>query len=68
MSGSYWESGGDISTCYGHSIGDGNGCIAIDLDSHNWYGDWWSFGCVGGNSLQIEGQGKIGSLQIDHLG
>ena len=40
LSGDYWESGGDSSTCYGESIGDSEQNTVIDLDDQTLYGRW----------------------------
>ena len=41
LSGDYWESGGDSSTCYGSEIGDSNGTVVIDLDNCELEGCYW---------------------------
>lgn len=74
LSGDFWESGGYSDTCYGHTIGDGDGCLAIDLDNRTFYGNYWWFtghsggGWFGGNNLDVEGCADLQSLQLDHLG
>ncbi len=36
----YWPQGGDNTACWGRSIGDGGGAIAIHLDNHALQGTW----------------------------
>lgn len=40
LSGDYWESGGDSSTCYGESIGNSEQDTVIDLDYKTLHGSW----------------------------
>lgn len=71
VSGDYWESGGDLSTCYGESIGNSSKAKVVDLDSRQLEGTWTTHGnhsvtsnlSVGNNAV-IENRLIIGHVQI----
>lgn len=51
LSGDYWESGGDSSTCYGSDIGNSSGNSVIDLDGQSFAGNWYSSGTFEASEL-----------------
>lgn len=59
LSDDFWVKGGDYSDCYGSSIGDSGGNLAIDLDTHTLAGDW----NVASN-LDVGGDLEVGGNEI----
>lgn len=59
LSGNYWESGGDNTTCYGSAIGDSSGSEVVGLDDKELRGSWstgqhfWAGGNLGSGSGQL---------------
>ena len=55
LSGNYWESGGDSSTCYGSDIGNSNGDVAINLDSQTLVANntYWNFYAMQGDYMNV---------------
>lgn len=81
LSGDYWESGGDNSTCYGSSIGNSSGTVVIDLDNQElvsnngyWYVPylyssgtaWFNHVDIGSSWFDSSGDGYIdGDLSVN---